>query len=358
MARAKELGGEAHLDTPAKKLLTANGRITGVLVLGKDGKEVHVDAKAVIIAAGGFNNDPDMLKKYSGYDLRLDPNGDGEQGDIFWLGDFRLTGDGIKMAWEAGAAKGAMGVGLWPHVPGPGVIGHQSWNMLSQMRIVQEQPYLWINRDGKRFIDEAIMDQRFQFGNVMAKQPGKCAYIIFDADTRRHMEEEAIDFEYFIFKAKTLTDIEGDMRTLMAKGNKHVFIADTLDELAEKMNICPTALKETIDTYNGFCDKGHDDQYAKDPQYLRPIRTPKFYAVKVISSAYQTIGGIKVNGKTEAVGDDRKVVPGLYAAGDIIAAEMYGDPPVLGTGLFSIALATGRIAARSALGYVGVTERS
>ncbi|MDD1707348.1 MAG: FAD-binding protein, partial [Methanoregulaceae archaeon] len=136
------------------------------------------------------------------------------------------------------------------------------------------------------------------------------------------------------------------------QGNKHAFIADTLEDLAKQMDIDPAALKKTVDEYNAYCEKGHDDQYAKNPKFLRPVKKGKFYAVRAFSTAYQTIGGIKVNGKTQALTKDLEVIPGLYAAGDIIAAELFGDPPTLGIGTLGFALASGRIAGQSALQYI------
>ncbi len=351
--RAKELGINVRLATPANKILKVGNRITGVRAEDKLGDAVHIDVKAVIVATAGFNDDVEMIKKHGVFEFTLDRDGNCEEGDLFFLcPDLRLSGDGIKMAWEVGADKGSMGIAAFPHVPGPGIIGNMPWIMLSQLRIVQEQPYLWVNQQGKRFMDEGLMTDHLTSGGVIARQKGKCASIIFDEDTKRHMEEEGLDYLYFIFPAKTLTDIEGDFRKVIAQGNKHAFIADTLEDLVKQMDIDQAALKKTVDEYNAYCEKRHDDQYAKNPKFLRPVKKGKFYAVRAFSTAYQTIGGIKVNGKTQALTKDLEVIPGLYAAGDIIAAELFGDPPTLGIGTLGFALASGRIAGQSALQYI------
>ena len=353
VARARELGVDILFSTPGKKILRAGDRITGVYAETKTGNTVHVDARAVVIATAGFNEDPEMIKKYSGYDFTLDWYGNCEEGDYFNLcPNLRLTGDGIKMAWEVGADKGRIGIPVWPHVPGPGVIGNMPWIMLSQVRIIQEQPYLWVNQDGKRFMNEEVIPGRLTAGNLIARQRGKCAILIFDDITRRHLEEENIDKIYFIFPAKTLTDIEGDMRRLIAQGNKHVFVTETLEELAGQAGIDPASLQETIAEYNRYCEKGYDDQYAKDPKYLRPVKKPRFYGLRVFNTAYGTSGGIKVNGKTEVLTKEGKVIPGLYAAGDIILGEYSGDMVNQGLQSFGFALTTGRIAGKSALEYL------
>ena len=256
------------------------------------------------------------------------------------------------MAWEAGADKGRIGIPVWPHVPGPGVIGNMPWIMLSQVRIIQEQPYLWVNQDGRRFMNEEVIPGRLPAGNLIARQPGKCAILIFDDNTRKHMEEEGLDKIYFIFPAKTLTDIEGDMRRLIAQGNKHVFVAESMEELAGQAGINPINLKQTVAEYNRYCKKGYDDQYAKDRTYLRPVAKPKFYGLRVFNTAYGTSGGLKVNGKTEVLTREGEAIPGLYAAGDIILGEYSGDMVNQGIQSFGFAITTGRIAGKSVLDYL------
>jgi fumarate reductase flavoprotein subunit len=353
VAKARESGVDILYSLPGKKILMAGDRVTGVYAETKSGNTVHVDARAVVIATAGFNEDPEMIKKYSGYNFTLDWFGNCEEGDYFNLcPNLRLTGDGIKMAWEVGADKGRIGIPVWPHVPGPGVIGNMPWIMLSQVRIIQEQPYLWVNQAGKRFMNEEVIPGRVTAGNLIARQPGKSATLIFDDVTKRHMEEEGVDKIYFIFPAKTLTDIEGDMRKLIAQGNKHVFVADTLEDLAEQAGINPSALQQTVIEYNRCCEKGYDDQYLKDPKYLRPVKKPRFYGLRVFNTAYGTAGGIKVNGRTEVLTKEGKVIPGLYAAGDIILGEYHGDLVNQGLQSFGFALTTGRIAGIYALEYL------
>jgi fumarate reductase flavoprotein subunit len=353
VAKARGLGVDILFSTPGKKILRAGNRVTGVYAQSNHGNTVQVDTKAIVVATAGFNEDPEMIKKYSGYGFNLDWYGNCEEGDYFNLcPNLRLTGDGIKMAWEAGASKGRIGIPIWPHVPGPGVIGNMPWIMLSQVRVIQEQPYLWVNQDGRRFMNEEVIPGRLTAGNLIARQPGKCAILIFDDITRRHLEEEGIDKMYFIFPAKTLTDIDGDMRRLMAQGNKHVFMADTLGNLALQAGINPVSLQQTVIEYNRYCEKRYDDQYAKDPQYLRPVIQPRFYGLRVFNTAYGTSGGLNVNGRTEVLNQVGLKIPGLYAAGDIILGEYSGDMVNQGIQSFGFALTTGRIAGKSALEYL------
>jgi fumarate reductase flavoprotein subunit len=131
-----------------------------------------------------------------------------------------------------------------------------------------------------------------------------------------------------------------------------VFVAETLDELARKMGIDGPALQKTVEEYNGFCAKGHDDQFAKEPVYLRPVRTPKFYGFKCYTDFLCTCGGIRINEKTEVLDGNDEVISGLYAVG-CDAGGMYGDSyDVVASGIgSSFALNSGRIAGENALKY-------
>ena len=217
-----------------------DGRITGVLAEDKQGNDVQISAGAVVLATAGFNDDAEMVRQHSHFGLTLDRTGTCEEGNVFFLcPDLKLSGDGIKMAWEAGADKGAIGVHVFPHVPQPGIHGNMPWLTLSQARILQEQPHLWVNQLGRRFMDEGLVTDHMTSGVALVNQKGKCAFLIFDEATKRHMEEVGLDFIYFIFPAEKLTDVEGDLRNLIAQGNKHIFIAETLQELAVQDG-CPS----------------------------------------------------------------------------------------------------------------------
>jgi fumarate reductase flavoprotein subunit len=120
------------------------------------------------------------------------------------------------------------------------------------------------------------------------------------------------------------------------------------------MKVDPGVLKSTVDEYNGFCDKKHDDLFAKDPRYLRPLKGPKFYAVKAHTVFLGTMGGIKINHNTEVIDKKEAVIPGLYAAG-FDAGGMYGDSyhiSVASGSSSGFAVNSGRIAGKSILNYI------
>jgi fumarate reductase flavoprotein subunit len=139
----------------------------------------------------------------------------------------------------------------------------------------------------------------------------------------------------------------------MDAGNKNVFVADSLKELAQRIAVDPATLEETVNQYNQFCDKGHDDLFAKNPRFLQPVKQPKFYAFRMVSFFLATLGGIKINENTEVLNQEGEVIPGLYATGND-SIGLYGDTYDLWlpATAFGFAMNSGRIAAENALKYI------
>ncbi len=351
-------GGQFFVNSPVVDIEMKDGRVCGALARNtKTGEEIYVECKAVIVASGGFSGDREMVKKYTGHtytDINCS-NG----GDVLFnhFPTESLTGDGHKLCWKLGGAKGGMGVNGHNIMPGPGVIGNSPWIVKNETRVMQEQPYLWVNRNGERFIDESQSGNHMAMGTAIARQPGKCGYILFDDDTRKHLETEGPDYLYFIFMVDRLTDIKGQFETLIHKvHNEHAFMADTLEELAAQAGIDGEGLVRTAERYNRFCESGLDRDFSKDPKYLRPVKKGPFYALRIFNGGYSTVGGIKVNGKMEVVDENDRPIKGLYSAGDCMAGEIWGDPPVGGIGEYPQAMSFGFVSADSACEYVGVKK--
>jgi len=332
--RAKELGAQIFLQTPAKKILKQGDRVTGVMAEDKSGESIQVNAKAVIVATGGFGDNPDMIKKYAGYEWGKD------------LSSFRipgLVGDGIRMAWEVGAATTEMNMELIYMMPGefPPELGETF-----------RQPHLMVNLLGERFMDESIMPNTTFTGNAISRQKNRTGFLIFDDTIKNHMETVGFDDVSVVFRVTKVNNLDGMIKEILDKGFKDIFVADSLEELAAKTGIDPAGLKKTVEQYNGFCAKGHDDIFNKDCRRLRPIKTPKFYAGRFLPGAYGSLGGIKINHHTEVLNKDWKKIPGLYAVGTD-ANTIYGDSYVfiLPGNTMGFALNTGRIAGENAAAY-------
>jgi fumarate reductase flavoprotein subunit len=350
--KALEKGVAIYFSTPIKRILKDKGVITGVIAEDKSGKSVQVDAKAVIVASGGYGNSKEMIREYNGFDLGYETGG-----DLFMLADLKLTGDGIQAAWEAGAASEGMGPHLIFNVRGPGIVGNPPWVTTSEIPVLMIQPHLLVNQQGERFYNEAHITSLTFTGNVLARQKNRCGYLIFDGNIKEVMEKEGIDnISYLFMGKKRLEHIDEDFNHAIEKGNENVFTADSLEELADKLGIDPDALQRNVNEYNQHCDKGRDDLFMKDPKFLRPVKDPGFYALRLIPAMYGTLGGIKVSERMEVIDKAHEVIPGFYAAGND-SNNMFGDIPDYHHGKFGgsamgFALISGRIAGEAALEYI------
>ena len=341
-ARIKEKGADIKLGTPVKKIIREAGNIAGIIA-EKGAKDIELKAKAVIIATGGYANNREWVKKYTGLDLDV---------NLFPLGNIDKIGDGIRMAWEAGAAEEGMGVlQLWRSIPiGQGVreIGH--------LHAASLQPHLWVNQYGERFCDETIANLDPFEGNACARQKNGFSYTLFDEAIKRHMTEKGIDKNMGTENppGTQLVNFDAELKGAMDKKNPHIFVADSISALASKIDVDPATLEATIEEYNSFCIKGHDALFAKERQYLRPVEESPFYAMRCVTMTLGSLGGIKINHRTEVLDREGKVIPGLYATGND-ASGMFGDSYniYLSGGTLGFAVNSGRIAGNNALKYIG-----
>jgi fumarate reductase flavoprotein subunit len=340
--KAKEKGVDLRSGEPVKAILKEGGRIAGVIV-DQDGEDVEIRATAVVVASGGFANNKEWIKKYSGFELDV---------NVIPVGNVDKTGDGIRMAWEAGAAEEGIGV-LELYSAGP--MGPE-FAMMNPIELASAQPDLWVDTKGERFCDESIAFYDTSMGNASARIKEGFHYRLFDDTIKKNMMENGIDKSVGVDNGPGTRPqgLDEEIDAAVARGTTEVFVADSLGALAEKMGVDTAVLAATVSEYNGYCEKGHDDLFAKDRRYLRPLRGPKFYAVKSRTVFLGTLGGIKINDRTEVIDKKNKVIPGLYAGG-FDAGGMWGDSYCINvsSGLCSsFAMNSGRIAGRNAAKYV------
>jgi len=341
--RIKEKGVDIKLSVPVKRILKQGDTIKGV-ILEEEGEDIQVNARAVVIASGGYANNKEWIKKYTGLDLDV---------NIVPVGNVDKMGDGIRMAFEVGADTEGLGVlELFRVGPmGPGFATKTS------IEYAAVQPDLWVDNQGERFCDESIGLYETSIGNASARLKESSNYSIFDSSIIKRLAENGIDKAHGIDfpPGSRVLDLDRELAATLENRSMEVFKADSIQELAEKMAVNPMRLQETIDEYNGFCEKGHDDLFAKDVKYLRPIKGPQFYAVRMRTIFLGTLGGIKINQNIEVIDKKGKVIPGLYAVG-FDAGGMYGDSysikPASGISA-GFAINSGRIAGRNALRYLG-----
>lgn len=344
--RAKELGCIFYFQTAVKKILKNEGRITSVIAEDASSEEIQANAKAVIVATGGFGNNPDMIKKYTGYEWGK---------DIF---SFRIPGcdgDGIRMAWDVGAGAGPMNMEIIYNPPGVSSPEFRSG------AIAFRQPNLLVNLLGERFMNEEIIANTTFTGNAIACQKERVAYMIFDESIKKHYEEVGWD-SLVLAQGLKAQNLDAEFAQALKNGLDGVmignakecfFMANSFEELSDKTKISLDGLRNTLAEYNRACETGRDTLFNKIAKYLRPVRQPPFYIGRLAVGGYGSLGGIKINYKTEVLTKDFDVIPGLYAAG-VDANAIYGDSYVfiLPGNTMGFAMNSGRMAGENAANYV------
>jgi fumarate reductase flavoprotein subunit len=311
--KCREAGVEILLHCGAKKLLTdKKSRLTGVLT--EEGQEIKTGS--VIITTGGFAGNKKLLKKY----CPLYYDGFGVRG-------LPLTGDGLLIAEEAGAAIEDFVTLL---KEGPRVDQH-TWPLMSMER---DPLTVWVNKRGERFADEAMGAHPFEAGNAILRQPGKVIYCMLDTSILQMLSEKTPNLEI----------------ALRAEVNRgRVTKAEAWDEVAEWIGAKPAALKATVEEYNDYCNHGYDETFAKERRWLLPLQRPPYYAIKCEAHLLDTIGGIRINEKMEVLNKQDEPIHGLYAAGVATSgweAESYCSD--LSGSAFGYAINSGRIAGENA----------
>ncbi len=340
--RAKGMGAEVLLQTPVKKLAREKGKVTGVIAEDQAGEQIRATAKAVIIATGGFGDNPGMIKKQTGFEWGKD------------LFSFRIpgvAGDGIRMAWEAGAAPTEMRMELTGSLP---VMTDPETNMMvlpdMQAFTTFLQPNLMVNLLGERFMNEEAMGNYTFCGNALARQKNRSGFVIVDEGILKDYEKNGFDCVAQIHPVTGEGLVEHMPEACQKDPN--MYVANSLDELASKTGINGETLKETVEAYNTVCENGRDYIFYKNARYLKPLKKGKVFAGKLAPGAYGTLGGIKINYKAEVVNKEDLPIPGLYAAGTD-ACSIYGDsyPFILPGNTMGFALNSGRIAGENAAAY-------
>lgn len=341
ITQAKEKGIELRAGVAVKNLVKEGNAITGI-VYEENGEDVTFSAKAVVIASGGYANNKAWIKKYAGFDL---------DANLIPIGNVDKMGDGIRMAWEAGAAEDGMGV---IEIFRAGPIGPE-FAMKGHIELMATQADLWVDPRGERFCDETVTFYDTSIGNVNARFKEGYTWSLFDESIKEEVMRKGIDrgVAQDNLPGTKPVNFDAEFKAAVERGTTEVFVDQSVEGLAAKIGVEPAVLRATVEEYNGFCKKGHDDLFAKEQRFLRPLIGPKFYAVRCRTVFLGTLGGIKINERTEVVDKKSNAVPGLYAVG-FDAAGMWGDGYAIkgSSGLSSsFAASSGRIAGRNAASY-------
>ncbi|MGN1022504.1 MAG: FAD-dependent oxidoreductase [Lachnospiraceae bacterium] len=336
-ARAQELGVKFLLETPAKRLLKdAEGKICGVECEDKEGKRFTIECQAAILATGGGGANPEFIKEETGYTWGKDMFNFAIPGNV---------GDGIKMAWEAGADHMQVRI-----EQAAGFVGIE--DLSASVSNIMSQPNLLVNKFGKRVMDEEQMQNTTFLSNVASHQKDRVVFSIIDSSIAKYYMRNGVDEINMVRPNPDVSDFADAVKKAKENGNTGLYIADSIEELAEMCGIDEENLVGTVDDYNDYCDSV-DEEFFKVKRYLRPLIKAPYYAAEIHPGGYGTVGGIRINENCEACDKEFEPIPGLYAAG-ADACNIYDDSYMflLPGNSMGFAVNTGRIAGMEACEYV------
>ncbi len=352
-----EAGVQVLFNTTATGLLMDGDKAVGVTAKKADGTSVTVNAKAVIIASGGYLGNRDLQEKF----LKT------RKLNAAAGGNSLCTGDGIMMAEDAGAVL-CKTFGYCPCEYG----GTNSKASRPAKQDKYDQNYafkfglygnLLVDAEGKRFINEGLLcDYPMSYGSeqIILNAPwyGIVDQAYVDAMTTIGLYDytiakgaEPVEGKWFIgnyFKGRILDKLPEDIEEGIREG--WLAKADTLEELAEKFGL--TNLPETVAKYNEYCDKGVDEEFGTNPWYLSKIEKGPFYAVQCEPSAWSTFGGVRTDDKLRALKPDNTPMQGLYVVGTDNGSLYYSPYYDVPGYCYGLCVDSGYIAANEAVEYI------
>ncbi len=303
----KSRGVEILMETTAKEILVNDGAVAGVVATGKNGETVTVNAKAVILASGGFGYNSEMVIKHApqleGF---MSTNAPG------------AMGQGIEMAAAIGANTVDMDqIQIHPTVQ------FDSASLITEG--LRGDGAILVNAEGKRFIDE--VGTRDVVSAAEIAQPGGYSWLVVDQE----MVDNSAVIQGYIKKGFTFT-------------------GKTIEELAAAIEVSPTALAETLNNWNSYVEAKNDPEFGRT-SFVKQLAEGPYYAIKVTAGVHHTMGGLEINDKTEVLNTEGKVIPGLFAAGEVTGG-VHGANRLGGNAVADFTV-FGHIAGESATAYVG-----
>ena len=330
---ATGLGAQFHYNTKMLKLEKKDGRVTGCIAENGDGKYVRYTAsKGVVVATGGYSLNYQMMEALQPWNLRVTGRNNSEPGAF---------GDGIKAClWVGAKMDETHSMMLFDRCalrpdqePGTETIkaGDNGFFWMGS------QPWLKVNADGKRFFNESGTYEGILHADEYQK--GHCHYTLFDGNWTKYATQFKMHGCSRLYPFENGADpnipyqvIENGMLPgLIANG--FVMQADTIEELAEKLELPASELKATVDHYNELAYAGEDTDYGKEAFRLTPVDTAPFYGAKTVGSVLCTMDGIQINTDMNAIDTQGEPIPGLYVVGNDSGGYFANTYPNLSTGM-------------------------
>ena len=308
---ALKLGVDLRYETPAVQVIRQeNGRVTGVIAKNKAGKYVRFNAKkAVVLCTGDYGNNPWMMEKWCEpaaeiartHNIYMTRNE-----DLLQAKEPINVGDGHQMGMLIG---GVMEPG--PHAPmSHATVGPSGANA-----------FLRVNILGERFENEDVPAQ--SSANSIVRQPGKRVWQVFDSKWESELPFMGYGLGTY---SETNDNVRQQVQDMCVK-------ADTIEGLAKKMDVPAKVFKATIDRYNQLVKTGKDLDYGKRADRFFAVEKPPFYAGIIEQHILVVLGGLITNPQFQLLDAERKVIPGIYLAGNTVGNRFAVDYPTMCAGL-------------------------
>ncbi|WP_251178328.1 FAD-dependent oxidoreductase [Adlercreutzia agrestimuris] len=283
-------GLDIFYSTPAVQLVVDNGAVTGVIGKTSDGYIRFNAAKGVILATGDYQNNESLLAKWSPDLVR------------FAKKQVNKTGDGILLASLAGGH-------ICP-------VGHSRQMHDNDSCRMNGEPFLAVDVNGERFMNEEIPMASWVctlLDHNKEGDPGMFCQIFDDnyEDQVKSWGGSPITHEKILNWVPGAVDKPFNVDTSLIDTH----FCDTLDELAEVLDIPADALKKSVERYNELVAAGADDDFGKDVKYLKPIDTPPYWGIRRWVRLTATCNGIAVDGNYQVIDDENQPIADLYAVG-------------------------------------------
>lgn len=309
-------GIEVMLNTEAVEIIAdQDGRVTTVIAEGETGNTITLHAgKGVIVATGGFAGNVELREKYN----TIWPNL-GES--IKSTNHAGAGGDAVSMLEALGADFIQMeNIQLLP-------LGDPETGSLSGNIEHDVERRIFVNKEGKRFVNEG--GRRDEMTQALFNQTDNYMWIVMDSDCYPTGDEK--------------NNFNESVNELIAQGR--AVKGETLEELAKAMAVPEENLIAAVEDFNAHAESGQPDEFGRT-LYSTPIDNGPFYAAPRVPTVHHTMGGVRINTRTEVLDQDGNAIPGLYAAGEVTGG-IHGSNRLGGNALTDI-LVFGRIAGAQA----------
>lgn len=343
--KVEDMGISMKFKTALVELVKNNGRVTGVIAQNVDtGDYLQINAsKGVIICTGGYAASKERLQKWNPLSLKKNVYNDSPRND----------GVGISAALKVGAIKdeepaetifdrGLVPVGTKTDDMYVQTAKYENWLWLGS------HPLLKVNLRGERFANESVP---YQFiVNAASKQPGYLYAVIWDDNYGEYAKQfhtlgcARVGFPGYMASAEKLM---ADTQQYVDKGL--VVKADTIEDLAEKLQLPVENLKKTVERNNQLVVDNIDKDFGKESYRLTPVDKKPFYGCILGGRVLDTLDGLRINKNMEVLNEDYEPIEHLYSAGNASGGFFFGSYPDRIPGLAaSHAQTFGRLAGKQA----------